>query len=400
MKKLFFSAAGLLAFLCSYAQPVVTTIDSTYKSRKLKFEEVNLVSSYYSQDGNNAAVTGGLGSQKLSDIANVIDIQYSKYDKKYRKHTFTGELGVDHYTSASSDKVDLKANSSASHGDTRIYPSISWSRENEEKGQTIGAGVAFSQEYDYSSSGLNASFAQKTKNKNGEFTAKVQAFFDNVKLIAPVELRAGYSSGREDKNYGSACRNTFAGSLSYSQIINKKLQVLFLADVVQQQGYLSLPFHRVYFNDLSVHQENVPGTRLKIPLGVRANYFLGDKVIVRTYYRYYTDDWGVKSNTASIEVPVKITPFLSISPFYRYYDQTAADFFAPYAVHTAQDKFYNSNYDLSKFSSSFMGAGLRVAPPSGVFCNKHLAMLELRYGHYTKSVDLNADIISLNIKFK
>jgi hypothetical protein len=88
-----------------------------------------------------------------------------------------------------------------------------------------------------------------------------------------------------------------------------------LADGVQQTGYLSLPFHRVYFNDNSVHQEALPDKRFKIPLGVRANYFLGDKVILRAYYRYYTDDWGLKSNTFSLETPVKISPFVSVSPF-------------------------------------------------------------------------------------
>ena len=31
---------------------------------------------------------------------------------------------------------------------------------------------------------------------------------------------------------------------------------------------------------------------------------------------------------------------------------------------------------------------------------QHLNMLEIRYGHYAKSVGMNADIISLNLKFK
>jgi hypothetical protein len=31
---------------------------------------------------------------------------------------------------------------------------------------------------------------------------------------------------------------------------------------------------------------------------------------------------------------------------------------------------------------------------------KHVNMLELRYGHYTKSVGMKSDIISLNLKFK
>ncbi len=60
-----------------------------------------------------------------------------KYDSKQRKNKFNLSVGVDHYTSASSDMIDLKANSSASHADTRIYPSLQWSRENESKGSTI-----------------------------------------------------------------------------------------------------------------------------------------------------------------------------------------------------------------------------------------------------------------------
>ncbi len=397
MKRILFTAAGIFALLQVYAQPAA---DSTgFKSRKLKLEEINLVSSYYKQDGDNAAVTGGIGSQKLTDIANVIDVKLTRYDKKLRKHSFGAEVGIDHYTSASSDKVDLKANSSASHADTRLYPSLNWSMENEIKGTTIGAGLSSSTEYDYQSFGASINFSAKTKNRNGELSAKLQAYLDQVSLIAPIELRTTNPAGR-DNNNGAAARNSYAGSLSYSQIINKEFQIMFLAEAVQQQGYLSLPFHRVYFNDGSVHQENLPSSRFKIPLGFRANYFAGDKVIIKTFYRFYTDDWGLKSHTANIEMPIKITPFISVSPFYRWYNQTAIKYFDAYQKHTAQDQFYTSNYDLSKFSSNFFGAGIRFAPPKGVLGKQHFSMIELRYGHYSKNIQMNADVLSMNLKFK
>lgn len=398
MKKILLTAAYALALISAYAQQ---TIDSTgFKSRRLKIEEINLVSSYYSQNGENAAVTGGIGSEKLTDIANTIDLTLVKYDKKSRKHSFTGEIGIDHYTSASSDKIDLKANSSASHADTRIYPSLTWSVENENKGTTFGIGASSSSEFDYQSFGGNIFFSKKSKDKNGEFNVKLQTYLDRLKLIAPVELRPGFSSGREEKDYPSASRNSYAGSVSYSQVINQRLSVMLLADVVKQDGYLSLPFHRVYFTDGSVHQENMPDSRFKLPLGIKANYFAGDKVIVRASYRFYTDDWGVLSNTANVEMPVKITPFFSVSPFFRYYDQTVAKYFAGYGQHHAAEEFYTSNYDLSKFESIFFGTGFRIVPPKGVFSNKHFNMLEIRYGHYNRSTKLNSDIITMNLKFR
>ena len=395
MKKILFTAAGILAIISSFAQ---TSTDSTgFKSRKLKIDEINLVSSYYNQNGSHAAVTGGTGSEKLTDIANIFDVKLIRYNNKLHKQTLDAEVGIDHYTSASSDKIDLKANSYASHADTRFYPAVTFSDENEKKGTTLGVGLSSSTEYDYQSFGGNISFSQKTHDKSGEFTAKFQAYVDQVKLVTPVELRP---NGERDRNYGSAGRNTFAGSLSYSQIINERLQVLLLGDAVQQKGYLSLPFHRVYFKDGTVHMEHLPNSRFKIPVGFRANYFAGDRFIFKAYYRFYTDDWGLKSNTAELEMPIKLTPFLSVSPFYRYYNQSAIKYFAPYENHTAQDQYHTSNYDYSKFNSGFFGAGVRVAPPKGVFNNRHISSVELRFGHYTRNNDLNSNIISMNLKFK
>ncbi|CAN5749141.1 DUF3570 domain-containing protein [soil metagenome] len=392
-----------IGMLAAFSQSNMQT-DSAYQSRKLSFEEANLVSSYYSQDGKNSAVTGGIGSEKLTDISNSIDLKISKYDKKYRKHIFTLEVGIDHYTSASSDKIDPKTISSASHADTRYYPSLGWTMENEKKGTTIGAGISFSTEFDYSSVGANINFSQKTKNRNGEFSAKLQAYLDQVSLIYPVELRvspgAGSGGDREGNDYASKSRNSFSGSVGWAQIINKRLQVSFDAEVISQQGYLGLPFHRVYFNDNTVHVENLPSSRLKIPLGVRVNYFVGDKLILRAWYRNYHDNWGIASNAVQLETVVKVTPFISITPFYRFYQQTGADYFAAYQKHVAADTYYTSNYDLSNFMSNFYGAGFRIAPPKGVFNIQHLNALEIRYGHYQKSIGMNSDIISLNLKFK
>ena len=81
-------------------------LPSGIENRKLKFEEINFVSGYYHQNGNNSAVTGGIGTEKLTDFANNIELKLSKYDRKDRKHTLALTAGIDHYTSASSDKID------------------------------------------------------------------------------------------------------------------------------------------------------------------------------------------------------------------------------------------------------------------------------------------------------
>lgn len=398
MKRIFLTTIGISILLLNLKAQSQLPDSTVYKSRKLQLEEINLVSSYYVQNGDHAAVTGGIGTQKLHDIANTVEVNLIRYNRHAAKQSLAISLGIDYYTSASSDMIDLQANSSASHADLRIYPSIYFSSTNEIKGTTLSAGISTSSESDYESKGATIDFAKKTKNKSGEFTLKSQIYLDQVSIIKPFELRS--SNPRDYYHYSTKPRNTFSLSLSYSQVVNQRLQFMLLVDLVQQNGYLSLPFYRVYFKDSTVHMETLPNSRFKIPLGIRLNYFAGDKVIVRTYYRFYRDDWGVNAHTAEVEFALKITPFFSVSPFYRFYKQTATFYFAAYRTHDSSDHYYTSNYDFSRFNSNFFGVGLQLKPTKGIFRNKHFSALAVRYGHYEKNVQLNSDIISLNLGFK
>lgn len=432
MRKICLTVVGMYIMLLHAFSQVSTKDSSRYAPKKLKLEEVNLVSSYYNQTADKSAVMGGRtdskGNGDVTDLANGLDLKFVGYDGKKRKNTLTAGLGIDYHTAASQAFVDSSGH--ARNNGTRIYPTLDWAIENEQKGTEFGLGAYYSAEHNYYHSiGLNTSYAKKTKN-NGEFSVKLTGYFDNIKLIKPSEFESVdsvkstsstdsvvyittasgrtqavvYSSSGQVISSGSGTtipsrsRDTYTASFSFSQVINDRLQGSITTDLVYQNGYLGLPFHRVFFNTGKDTIEHLPSTRFKLPIGVRLNYFLGDNIIIRGYYRFYADNWGMISHTANIEVPVKITPFFSVSPFYRYYVQTAANYFAPYEKHTAADQYYTSNYALSSFSSQFFGAGIRIAPPKGILGN--LNMLEIRYGHYTQTTDLVSDVISLNLKFK
>lgn len=373
-----------------------------YQSRKLKIDEINLVSAYYNQTGNNSAVTGGIGTEKLTDFANTIDIQMSKFNKKGKKNTFLFELGIDHYSSASSDKIDPSTISSASSADTRIYPSLNWTHSNESTGNSFGFTGSYSGEYDYQSIGAGFNLTRLSANKNTQFDFKLQAFLDTWTVILPVELRAGYNpvGDHEAKSEGTSPRNSFSSSFSISQAINQKLQAVIVVEPSFQKGLLATKYQRDYFTDGSLLAETLPDQRYKLPVSVRLNYFATDHILLRSFYRYYMDNWGIRAHTAELEVPVKLNSFISISPFYRYNKQTGTRYFAGYGQHTPGTAYFTSDYDLSSLSSDFYGAGIRLAPPGGVFGWHRISMLELRYGHYSRSTGLASNIISLNLKVK
>jgi hypothetical protein len=369
----------------------------------LRVDEVDFVSSYYTQNGDHSAIRGGIGDEHVTDLANGLTLKLVGYDAKGRKNTLTPGFGIDHHTAASQAWISKTGASTRTDG-LRLYPSLDWNRENEQKGTSVGGGIYYSNEFNYHSIGLNVSGSKKTK-QNGEFSAKLSAYIDRVTMILPSEFEppGAYGIGRNGElrnpNYGSSGRQTYTASFSFSQVINSRLQGSLLLDVVDQGGYLGLPFHRVYFTDGADSIETLPSSRFKLPIGLRVNYFLGDNIVLRAYYRYYTDSWGIRSHTASLETSVKLSPFFSVTPFYRYYTQTAADYFAPYGAHVETDTYYTSNYALAKFHSSYFGGGVRLAPPKGIL-DKHWSMLELRYGHYTQMTDLVSDIVSLNLHFR
>lgn len=403
--------------------------DSLYEARKLKIDEINFISGYYSQEGNHSSIGGGKGDEALTNISNTIQVRLLKKSFNY-EHRLDVSVAVDHHTSASTKLINndpttstgnISANTSASTGSSsvsgassnfigwRVYPSLNYSSKNIEKNITYGAGAYYSREFDYQSIGGELSFVKASQDNNSEFSVKTMAFFDQRLEILPIELRPTKllrslkrddddddNDGNSEKNYKLWNKNSYSINLAFSQIITPKLQMSLLADFAYQDGLLSVPYNRVYFTDKSVTSEKLPMQRMKIPLGIRINYFLGEIFIFRTYYRYFFDDWGIKANTAQLEVPVKLSPFLSISPFYRYHHQTSNDYFKPYGEHVIGEKYYSSDYDLSSFTSQNLGLNFHYLPLD----SKIFKSLDFRYSFYKRSEGMSAHNFTLAITFK
>ena len=454
-----------------------------YKKRVLESTEVDFLMSYYSQDGNHASVTGGVGAEELTDITPTIIVSIPLNDDD----VLTIDAGISAYTSASSSNLDPFDSSGASQGgddddddDDRILAgniegspwvessgasrqdiwssvNINYSHSSDDRNKIWTANVGFAAEYDYTSIGFGGGFTKLFNEKNTEFGIKGQLYLDTWSPKYPTELDSyleagsnlnnGFFNGLDilnqngdiiDKNgvevwspinstlIDNKSRNSYSVSLSFSQILTKNSQFSLFFDVVQQNGWLSNPMQTIYFSDrpnyyvgnsasisnytskenIDVFQladdiERLPGSRIKIPIGMRYNHYINEKLTLRAYYRYYFDDWGINSHTANIELPIKISDKFTLYPTYRYYQQTAADYFAPFESNLSTQDFYTSDYDLSKFDSNQYGLGIKysdILAKTEVF-NFGLKSIDLRYNSYSRSDGLNSGIISFGIKF-
>ena len=432
----------LILILCVFALAKVsaqTSLDSTkvYKKRVLETTEVDFLTSYYTQSGDNAAVSGGIGTEELTDVTGTIIVAIPLNDDD----VLTIDAGVSAYTSASSSNVGpfdgshqqadpFVASSGASRSDVWTNLTASYTHSSDDRNNIWSAKASVSTEYDYSSLGVGGSYTKLFNEKNREVSINGNVYIDTWNPIYPTELRPFYGgnginnslftqsnfSGNPNYNprfapFTDVGRNSYSLGLGFSQILHKNVQGSLALDFVQQQGLLSTPFQRVYFADvadsfidnfqLADAIERLPVTRFKVAVGGRLNWYLNETFTVRTFYRYYFDDWGISSHTASVEVPVKITDKFTLYPSYRFYNQTAADYFRPYETALSTDAFYTSDYDLSKYSANQFGFGVSY---TDILSKAHiwkfgLKSIDLKFYQYDRDTTFSSSIITAGFKF-
>jgi len=434
VKSIAFLAAVFL-FTSSYAQQGQDSVQ-TYKKRVLETTEVDFLTSYYSQTGDNAAVSGGIGTEELTDVTGtfVVSIPLNEDD------VLTIDAGVSAYTSASSSNIGpfddgsadpFQASSGASSSDIWANLTGSYSHSTDSRNNIWSAKIAISSEYDYFSAGIGGSYTKLFNEKNTELSINANVYIDTWNAIYPTELRPFGENGNglntslfaqntitgntnykplfsEFKDVG---RNSYSLGFGFSQILHKNVQGSLALDFVHQKGLLSTPFQRVYFSDvadsyidnfhLADAVERLPDSRFKLAVGGRLNWYLNEILTVRTFYRYYADDWGISSHTASIEVPVKITDKFTLYPSYRFYNQSAADYFRPYESALSTDEFYTSDYDLSEYSANQFGFGVSY---TDIFAKAHiwklgLKSIDLKFYQYDRDISFSSRILTAGFKF-
>jgi len=352
----------------------------------------------------------------------------------------TIDAGVSAYTSASSSNVNpfgsgeadpFVASSGASADDVWANLTVSYSHSSDDRNQIWSAKASVSSEFDYTSAGFGGSYTRLFNEKNTEVSVHGNIYLDKWNAIYPYELRP-FGEGGSGLNDAFFSRNTITGNRNYapdfteftnenrnsyslgfgfSQILHKNVQGSLSLDFVQQQGLLSTPFQRVYFADvadsfidnfqLAGDIERLPDSRLKIAMGGRLNWYVNERVAVRTFYRYYLDDWGITSHTASIEVPIKITSKFTLYPSYRFYNQAAADYFNPFKEALSTDEFYTSDYDLSEYQANQIGFGVSY---TDIFTEFHLGALglksiDLKFYRYDRNTTFRSSIVTAGVKF-
>ena len=153
--------------------------------------------------------------------------------------------------------------------------------------------------------------------------------------------------------------------IDFSQVITKNLILNFNYEGVTDEGFLNNPYRQVRFLDpnaargYSYEAELYPRTRTSSAQALRAMYYLPYRAAIKVEARNYSDSWGINAQNGELAYT---HPFgesgVILELKYRYYTQTAADFYSDLFPRSNAQNFLARDKELASFQTQTLGAGV------------------------------------------
>ena len=235
----------------------------------------------------------------------------------------------------------------------------------------ITPGFSYSEEHDYVSTGVSLNYAVDLNEKN-------------------TTLNVGWSHN-SDKVYKDSSRTTINGHkdtddviLGVNQLLGPKTVLTVNFTYGNARGYLSDPYKVVARTGTPVFAYTDPVTgEVYLSTGNnddnRPRYrdrYIGYASLTQAItpldasiegsYRLFLDSWGISAHTMSLSWFQKIGNHVTVAPSFRYYRQSAADFYYVTLPGVSGDSStpanYSADYRLSALESFSYGLSLTIKP--------------------------------------
>lgn len=222
----------------------------------------------------------------------------------------------------------------------------------------------FSRETDYTALGAGATLQWDVNSKLTTLTAGIAANLDQVKPTGglPAQL-SSLNTGSNNSRSTSRSKNTYDALAGITQVLTRRTLMQLNFSYGQNRGYLTDPYKIVSVVDddgatRDYLHEKRPTTRTRNSVYWKTVYHL-PKDVVHVAYRYYWDDWAIKSGTVDLTYRLQLGARFYLEPHYRYYTQTAANFFTHAIVQGNTPAHASADLRLAALHSN--SAGLRLA---------------------------------------
>jgi len=367
------SIISLLVVACAFVQ-------NLYAETKGK---AKLLVNAYHQDGDGGdQIYSHDKSQKVTVFEPMLFIDY-KIDEKT---TVDAHITFDAWTAASDKELDGNTGASGEGigGQSRTGGRFGIKRDHKE--WAWGSSFGVSKEYDYRSLSFGGNLEGRFFDENFVLGISPQLFLDQSKGF---DLRAEKTGEFKGRVIGAL-------DISGSQLLSPSDILQFGYTFIHMNGSLNNISNSVivdtnpYGNSYSRVEERMPHQRVRHAFSTKWVHGFSDEFGMHLSYRYYFDDWDVKSHTAEVGLRLSYNDDDTlIMPTYRYYDQEQASFYDKRFA-TVQPNM-TADSDLGTFTGHRYGINI-----SHVYGDKQIFGIDLldfgmSYGvyHYTRSNDLD-----------
>lgn len=260
--------------------------------------------------------------------------------------------------------------------DTRVQLNAQWTQAIAPN-YTANGGVHISKEYDYLSLGVNGNLAFDFDRKNSTISAGFSYFQDTFTPEGglPQALSSMLIGDSNSATWDDDFANTRIGAddtktttevlLGFTQVINRRMITQFNYSYATVDGYLTDPFKVISVVDgvSGLTQDNIyesrPDSRVKQSLYAQALYHF-DSTVLDVSYRYMWDDWKIDSHTIDTRFRIPLGDAFGtqsyLQPHFRFYQQSAAEFYQPFLIDGAALPTYASaDYRIGEMSTFTVG---------------------------------------------
>jgi len=260
--------------------------------------------------------------------------------------------------------------------------------------------TSFSKSYesDYDSNTVSLGYllwANETKNRSYDIGLSYQS---NSILIKDCSYNSQCSSADSISGASSKESSTLLNTeLGITQIIDENSLAKASIFYSKENGYLSNPYYNVVRNNngttADVLAEQRPDTRAAYGFNLKYLRAFTEKLSSKFKYKFYSDDWAIKSHTFDINNYYELNNKLTFGFGLRYYTQSEADFYNESTTYFTNQT--NASHDdrLSSFNAITYKTSIDYKYSDTISYN-------IGFNLYDQSTDLSATYSSIGLKYK
>jgi len=167
------------------------------------------------------------------------------------------------------------------------------------------------------------------------------------------------------------------------------------------EGLQHNPYRNVYAGDGKAPEVH-PDERLRRDLYVKLVQYFTTETSIRLDYRYYIDDWEIRSHMIGAKLNQYVTDHVRVRYRYRYYDQSAAYFHREeYETESGVDGYLTGDFRAGALSSHLFGTrlDLRLSAFSDASLRLEGVGVSLSYERYVNANSFSANVLETGITY-